>query len=103
MSFNPPLADWRGKTVWLLGASSGIGQATAHALHAQGARVFVSARNADALADFVQGHPGAMALALDVTDRAAINAAAQTVLAAVPLDLVMYCEGYYKEQRPPGL
>jgi NAD(P)-dependent dehydrogenase (short-subunit alcohol dehydrogenase family) len=102
MSFNPPLADWRGKTVWLLGASSGIGQATAHALHAQGARVFLSARNADALAGFVQGHPGAVALALDVTDRAAVNAAAQTVLAAGPLDLVMYCAGYYKEMRATG-
>ena len=102
MSFNPPLADWRGKTVWLLGASSGIGQATAHALHAQGATVFVSARNAQALAGFVQSHPGAVALALDVTDRAAVNAAAQTVLAAGPLDLVMYCAGYYKEQRATG-
>jgi NAD(P)-dependent dehydrogenase (short-subunit alcohol dehydrogenase family) len=102
MSFNPPLADWRGKTVWLLGASSGIGQATAHALHAQGARVFVSARNAQALAGFVQGHPGALALALDVTDRAAVKAAAQTVLAAGPLALVMYCAGYYKEMRATG-
>ena len=102
MSFNPPLADWRGKTAWLLGASSGIGQATAHALHAQGARVFVSARNAQALAGFVQSHPGAVALTLDVTDRAAVNAAAQTVLAAGPLDLVMYCAGYYKEQRATG-
>jgi NAD(P)-dependent dehydrogenase (short-subunit alcohol dehydrogenase family) len=102
MSLNPPLADWRGKTVWLLGASSGIGQATAHALHAQGARVFVSARNAQALAGFVQGHPGALALALDVTDRAAVKAAAQTVLAAGPLALVMYCAGYYKEMRATG-
>ncbi|MEO5661377.1 MAG: SDR family NAD(P)-dependent oxidoreductase, partial [Polaromonas sp.] len=91
--------DWHGKTAWLLGASSGIGQATADALHAQGARVFVSARNAEALAGFVHSHPGAVALALDVTDRAGVHAAAQTVLAAGPLDLVMYCAGYYKAQR----
>lgn len=99
MSFNPQLADWRGKTVWLVGASSGIGQATAHALHAAGAKVFVSARNAEALADFVQSHPGAVALALDVTDRRALKDAAQTLLATGPLDLVMYCAGYYKELR----
>ena len=99
MPFNPPLSDWRGKTVWLIGASSGIGQATAHALHAQGATVFVSARNAEALDQFVQGHPGAVALALDVTDPGAVKAAAQTVLAAGPLDLVLYCAGYYKALR----
>ncbi|MDB5931090.1 MAG: family NAD(P)-dependent oxidoreductase [Polaromonas sp.] len=99
MPFNPPIADWRGKTVWLVGASTGIGQATAHALHAQGAKVFVSARKADALAAFVQGHPGAVALALDVTDPLAVKAAAQSVLAAGPLDVMLYCAGYYKELR----
>lgn len=102
MAFNPPLADWHGKTVWLMGASSGIGQATAHALHAQGARVFVSARNAQTLAAFVHSHPGAVALALDATDRAAVQAAAHTVLASGPLALVMYCAGYYKAQRATG-
>ena len=99
MSLNPRMTDWRGKTVWLVGASSGIGAATAHALHAQGARVFVSARNGAALAGFVQSHPGATALALDVTDRLAVKAAAQTVLAGGPLDLMLYCAGYYKPQR----
>ena len=99
MTFNSSMSDWRGKSVWLVGASSGIGQATAHALHAQGAKVFVSARNAQALAGFVQDHPGAVALALDVTDPAALKAAAHTVLAAGRLDLVMYCAGYYKELR----
>ena len=99
MPLNPPIADWRGKTVWLVGASSGIGEATAHALHSQGARVFVSARNAGALDSFVRSHTGAVALALDVTDRAGVNAAAQTVLAAGPLDLALYCAGYYKELR----
>ena len=102
MTFNPSMSDWRGKSVWLVGASSGIGQATAHALHGQGAKVFVSARNADALAGFVQNHPGAVALPLDVTDPAALKAAAHTVLASGTLDLVMYCAGYYKELRATG-
>ena len=99
MPCNLPLTDWRGKSVWLVGASSGIGQATAHALHAQGARVFVSARNAAALQTFTAAHPGSTALPLDVRDGAAIQTAAHSVRAAGPLDLVMYCAGYYKELR----
>ena len=99
MSYNPPLRDWHGKTVWLVGASSGIGQATAHALHARGARVVVSARNAAALEAFVGDHAGAVALPLDAADPAAVNAAAQTVLAQGPIDLMMYCAGHYREMR----
>ena len=99
MSYNLPINDWRGKTVWLVGASSGIGRATAHALHAQGAKVIVSARNQQALDAFAAEHPGATVLAMDAADAAAVEAAAQTVLATGPLDLVLYCAGYYKEQR----
>ena len=99
MSFNPPVSDWRGKTVWLVGASSGIGRATAHALHARGARVVVSARNQQALDAFAAEHPGTLALALDVANAASVQAAAQAVFAAGPLDLVLYCAGYYKDMR----
>ena len=99
MSSNLPITSWPGKSVWVVGASSGIGQATAHALHAQGAKVFVSARNADALTTFTAANAGAIALPLDVTDAAAVAVAAQTVLAAGPLDLMLYCAGYYKELR----
>ncbi len=99
MSFNPPITDWRGKTVWLVGASSGIGRATAHALHAAGAKVVVSARNRQALDVFAAEHPGSMALAFDAGDAAAVKAAAQAVFDASPLDLVLYCAGYYREMR----
>ena len=99
MSLNPPVSSWRGKTVWLVGASSGIGRATAHALHTQGAKVFVSARSQTALDAFVAEHPGAVALAVDAGDAVAVKTAAQAVLAAGPLDGVVYCAGYYKELR----
>ena len=90
---NPPIADWRGKTVWLIGASSGIGEATAAALHAAGARVVVSARRADALAGFTQAHAGSMAIPLDVTDAAGVQLAAAQVLALCPRDCVVSTSG----------
>ena len=99
MSYNLPINDWRGKTVWLVGASSGIGRATAHALHVQGAKVIVSARNQQALDIFAAEHPGATVLAMDAADAASVEVAAKIVLGAGPLDLVLYCAGYYKEMR----
>ena len=93
------MQDWRGKTVWLVGASTGIGEATASHLHALGARVVVSARNQQALDAFVQRHPGSVAMVLDVTDAAAVNTAAQALLAHCPLDCVVYCAGHYQPMR----
>ena len=100
---NPPLRDWHGKTVWLVGASSGIGRATASALHAAGARVVVSARKAQALDAFVAEHPGSLALALDVTDAFTVKAAAGQLLAQGPLDCVVYCAGHYQAMRANAL
>ena len=100
MSLNPAVVDWRGRVVWIVGASSGIGRATASQLHAAGARVVVSARGAAALNDFVAGHPGSVALPLDVADRAATAAALQQLLSLHgKLDLAMYCAGHYKAMR----
>ncbi|QHE78182.1 SDR family NAD(P)-dependent oxidoreductase [Hydrogenophaga sp. PBL-H3] len=101
---NPPITDWRGLRVWLVGASSGIGEATASALHARGAQVLVSARSHDALQRFVLNHPPQHGLSpqawpLDVTDAAAVTSTAQEILAQGPLDLVVYCAGHYREMR----
>ncbi|MEO0002708.1 MAG: hypothetical protein RLZZ22_400 [Pseudomonadota bacterium] len=99
MSLNPRIRDWAGRRVWLIGASSGIGRATASLLHGRGARVIVSARQTSALDDFVAAHPGSQALALDITDRAALQRAADQLLAAGPLDLVCYLAGHYRPMR----
>ena len=99
MPHNLPINDWRGKTVWLVGASTGIGRATAHKLHTLGAKVIVSARSQQALDAFAAEHPGATVLAMDAADAASVEAAAQSVLSTGPLDLVLYCAGYYKEMR----
>ena len=100
MALNPRLTDWSGRVVWLIGASTGIGRATAHALHARGAKVIVSARQAASLHAFEAAHPGSLGLAVDATDRDALAAAANTVLARHGrLDLVVYCAGYYQALR----
>jgi NAD(P)-dependent dehydrogenase (short-subunit alcohol dehydrogenase family) len=71
MSLNPILPDWRGQRVWVIGASSGIGEALTRRLMNLGARVAASSRNADAL----QGLDASYALPADVTDRASLETA----------------------------
>jgi NAD(P)-dependent dehydrogenase (short-subunit alcohol dehydrogenase family) len=95
MALNPTLASWRGQRVWLIGASTGIGRACAEALHAAGAVVCVSARKAAALDDFVAQHPGARALAMDVTDAASVAQACDAAWGTQGLDWVVYCAGHY--------
>jgi len=100
MPLNPPLVDWTGRVVWLVGASTGIGEALARRLHGLGAKVIVSARNAEALRDFERAHPGSLGLPLDVTDRAATHAAATAVLGHFGvMDLVLFCAGTYQPMR----
>jgi NAD(P)-dependent dehydrogenase (short-subunit alcohol dehydrogenase family) len=97
---NPRIRDWNGRVVWLVGASTGIGRATAALLHARGARVVVSARKAAALDAFVRAHPGSQALPLDATDQDAMRAAAARVLADHGrIDLAVYCAGTYQAMR----
>lgn len=101
MSLNPSLAGWPGRVAWIVGASSGIGRATAAALHARGATVVASARSEAGLAGLVADCPGLATLALDVTDRAAVAQAAARArsLGGGRLDLVMHCAGHYRALR----
>lgn len=102
MSLNPPITQWAGCTVWLIGASTGIGRATASRLHALGAQVIVSARNEVALQAFVAQHPGSSAVALDVVAAQSVRQACLRVRELAHrgrLDLVVYCAGYYKPMR----
>ena len=103
MPLNTPITHWPGKTVWVVGASTGIGRATASLLHARGARVVVSARKAVALNTFVSQHPGAIALPLDATDPQAVEVAARTVLALGRLDGMVYFAGHYNEMRSDAM
>jgi NAD(P)-dependent dehydrogenase (short-subunit alcohol dehydrogenase family) len=100
MSLNPRQRDWQEQVVWLIGASTGIGAALGEALHARGARVAVSARAADKLADFERRHAGSLALPADVLDAAQLRQALQQLLARWGrVDWVVYCAGSYTPMR----
>lgn len=74
-----------GRTVMVTGASSGIGEATARAVAAKGARVLLVARRADELArvarEIEAAGGAAHAYACDLTDVAAVDAMVGAVLA----------------------
>ncbi len=98
-TLNSPMTDWRGRSVWLVGASSGIGRACAQALIAAGARVAVSARQGALLDEICAGHD-ALAVTCDVTDPDSVRQAAERVRQHQGLDWVVYCAGHYKPIRP---
>jgi len=100
MALNPRITDWNGKVAWLVGASTGIGRATAALLHSRGAQVVVSARHAKALLGFETERPGSVGLALDATDAHAVARACGTIVGRFGrIDLAMYCAGTYKPMR----
>jgi short-subunit dehydrogenase len=70
--------DFTGKTVWITGASSGIGAALACGLASQGARLILSARSAAKLEAVRQGcrtPDEHLCLVIDLADPASIEAA----------------------------
>lgn len=98
MSMNPRVTGWAGKYVWIVGASTGIGAATARQLMEQGAQVAISARRQPALDELSHGRM--LPLALDVTDHASVIRARDAILAGWPrIDLVLLVAGGYNEMR----
>ncbi len=84
-------------STWLVtGCSTGIGRHIALAALEKGARVAVTARQPQAIADIVAAHPDrAVALALDVTDRAQVDeAVAATEARWGAVDVLVNNAGY---------
>jgi 3-oxoacyl-[acyl-carrier protein] reductase len=69
------MEDLHGKVALVTGASSGVGEAVARALHAAGVRLGLLSRRGTDL-----GLEGALGIACDVRDRAAVEAAAERVV-----------------------
>jgi len=98
MSLNPKLDDWRGQRVWLIGASSGIGEATAKLLMQRGARLALTSRSLDALTALADGK--AHVARADVTDRASLGAAFESICATLGgIDVAIINAGTHQPVR----
>ncbi|MGZ4701562.1 MAG: SDR family NAD(P)-dependent oxidoreductase [Ilumatobacteraceae bacterium] len=84
-----------GRTVWVVGASSGIGAALAKELIDRGARVAISARREAELGAVAAGRM--TVVPLDVTDRDALDAAAARIREELgEIDTVIFNAGFWQ-------
>ncbi|QAX28180.1 SDR family NAD(P)-dependent oxidoreductase [Leisingera sp. NJS204] len=88
--------SFHGKTVWLVGASHGLGREIARQLDREGARLVLSARSAAALQDLARELTQAKPLPMDVTDMGSV---AQVARLAGTVDMVIYNAGAYEPMR----
>lgn len=86
---------------FVTGAASGLGRATALALHARGARVLCYDRNAEG-AQRVAAEVEGVAAAGDVTDSSAVSAALDRARALGPLRVLVNCAGIGTAKRVLG-
>ena len=88
---------FRNKTVWITGASSGIGEALAYQLAAQGANLIVSARNIDKLQAVAErcGTATTRVLPLDLEQVYSLAQKTQEALSIFNgIDIVVHCGGF---------
>lgn len=96
MAMNQPIRDWRGKRVWIVGASTGIGAALAESLAELGAHLALSARRAERLRVFAARFPGSIAIPLDVAEHATLLPAVLQLLDLWGgIDVVIFNAGTY--------
>ena len=76
--------DIKDNTIFIPGATSGIGLALALALQEKGNTVIVGGRRTELLDRIADEHPGIGTVVIDTTDPASITAAAATVVAEHP-------------------
>jgi len=90
------MGEYTGKTVWITGASSGIGEALAYAFGERGARLILSARRAERLAQVAKssGAREAHVVPLDLSQLDALPGVAERVLREIGrVDIMVHNAG----------
>lgn len=91
--------DINGHTIFIPGATSGIGLALALALQAKGNTVIVGGRRTELLQQIAAEHPGVGTVRIDTTDPQSISATAGTVLEKWPeLDVLIPMAGIMRTE-----
>ena len=96
------IETFSGKRVWVIGASSGIGEACTKALLQNGAKVALSSRRVERLNQIALagGADQALVIPLDVTDDAQLQDGYKTILSAWGgIDLMLFVSGVYTPLR----
>ena len=89
-----------GNTILVTGGASGIGRALAEVFHAAGNTVIIAGRRRAALDAVVAANPGMVAMELDVSDPAAIEAFAVAIATAHPdLNVVVNNAGIMRPEK----
>jgi NADP-dependent 3-hydroxy acid dehydrogenase YdfG len=94
--------NFSGKRIWIIGASSGIGEACAKAFIQKGAKLALSSRRVERLQGLANSAPAdqTLTLPLDVTQDKQINAAYQSIVQAWGgIDLLLFVSGVYVPLR----
>ncbi|CPY97061.1 Putative short chain dehydrogenase/reductase [Mycobacteroides abscessus] len=94
-----------GNTVFIPGATSGIGLELALALQAKGNTVIVGGRRTELLDQIRRDHPGVSTVRIDISDPASIDIAAQQVLTDHPtLNILVTMAGIMRVEdwHPPS-
>jgi short-subunit dehydrogenase len=104
---NPRFGSFQNKNIWIIGASSGIGEACAKLFHSHGANLILSARRIDALESIKAAclHNNASSskvdvISLDVNSESSIQEASKHVLENMKhIDLLLFVSGIYEPMR----
>lgn len=93
------ISSFSGQRIWIVGASSGIGEACAKALIKAGAKVALSSRRIERLTALA-AQENTLVLPLDVTNQEQMRNAYQTLLQSWGgLDLMLFVSGVYTPLR----
>lgn len=107
MPISHPLNNFAGKNVWIIGASSGIGEACAQLIAKKGGNLILSARRIDVLKDIktqitsnTDNNTIVELIPVDVTDMQSVtHAFEQFQQLNRPIDVLLFVSGIYQPVR----